>query len=779
MSASTDDVAHAPDDQVDRLAATLDRAQRELRTAEASADTRALLELAKGVLVERLHCGPAQAARQLRELATRSGRSELEFAADIVNNAARDRIAEATLEFPAIEPEPVVLRLRTAESGILAASDAQAVAESLLTHALAPLGAMGVAIWAAGSDSSLTLAGFAGFTAAEAQRWRYVPPGVATTARRALTDRHTIWFDTITGGDPVSIGYRETPGGGRVAVPATAGGRILGVLEICWPHPLPPQPTPIQRQVEALAELCAHTLESRPVELPGMDIRSRPEITELVALAESMLDSAMVLRPQLDERGQLVDFRIQHTNSAFVDPAGRARSAVTGALLLEAFPLSAAPNGIFAKVAQVHATGEPLRADQSAMTVLVDEVPVTMTVGMSISRHNDCVLLVLRMQDEAARLAGLLRHAQRLGRIGGFEENTLTGEITWSSQLYMLYGLAQGAAPIPLQQLASYAHPDDADAIGRLLRTLLHHRRPASTVFRLRQADGILRHTRVIAEPVLDADNRLLVIRGAYQDVSAQHWTEVALAATRDQLAQTELEAAEGNRLALRLQRAIMPTAQGVIDAPGLRVAVRYRPAESDHLVGGDWYDAVELPSKQILLSVGDIAGHGIDAATGMVALRNALRGLATTEAGPAQLLAWLNLVAHNLSEKVVATALCGIYDPKTQILRWARAGHLPPVLIRDQHASALPMISGILLGAVGEAVYAEGELHLQPGDTLLMYTDGLIERKDRALDDSVNDLLATAVEQPQTLEQRLDHLLTHSNADTDDDTCIVGIQLR
>ena len=195
---------------------------RAARRRARDADTRALLELAKGVLVERLHCGPAQAARQLRELAGRSGRSELEFAADIVNNAARDRIAEATLEFPAIDAEPV-LRMRTAESGILAASDAQAVAESLLAHALAPLGAVGVAIWAAGSDSSLTLAGFAGFTAAEAQRWRYVPPGVATTARRALTDRHTIWFDTITGGDPVSIGYRETPGGGRVAVPGHRG----------------------------------------------------------------------------------------------------------------------------------------------------------------------------------------------------------------------------------------------------------------------------------------------------------------------------------------------------------------------------------------------------------------------------------------------------------------------------------------------------------------------------------------------------------------------------
>ncbi|HEX3780207.1 MAG TPA: SpoIIE family protein phosphatase [Pseudonocardiaceae bacterium] len=795
MTAPTDPLGQSDVDsntQVGRLAAALDRAQRDLRGARAGADGKALIELAKGVLVERLHCGPVQAARQLAALAQRSGRSELEFAADIVNHAAQDRITETTYDTgreageevveqePDEQPQAVALRLRSAESGALAAGDSQAVAESLLAHALAPLGAVAVAIWAAGSDSSLTLAGFAGFTVAEAQRWHYVPPGVATTARQALTDRHAVWFDALTSTEPARIGYREVPGGGRVAVPASSGGRILGVLEICWPEVLSPQPTPIQRQVEALAELCAHTLESRPIELPGVDAqRGRPEVAELVDLADSLLDSVLVLRPQLDERGQLTDFRIQHTNSGFVDPAGRPRSAITGALLLEAYPMSAEQNGLFGKVAAVYETGQPFRAEQGALTILLDEVPVTVTVGLSISRHSDGVLLAIRVPDEASRFAGLLQHAQRLGRIGGFEENALTGEISWSSQLYALYGLAPSSQPIPLQQLGSYAHPDDADAIGRFLRTLLHHRRPASTVFRLRQSDDISRHSRVIAEPVLDADNRLLAIRGAYQDVSAQHWTEVALAATRDQLAHSEQEAAEGNRLALRLQRAIMPSAQDAIDKHGLRIAVRYRPAESDHLVGGDWYDAVELPSEQILLSVGDIAGHGIEAATGMVALRNALRGLATTEAGPAQLLTWLNLVAHNLADKVVATALCGLYDPKTRLLRWARAGHLPPVLIRGRHATSLPMISGILLGAVNEASYAEGEVSLEPGDTLLMYTDGLIERKDRALDDSIEDLLATAEYPATTLEARLDHLLTHSNADTDDDTCIVGIQLH
>lgn len=126
---------------------------------------------------------------------------------------------------------------------------------------------------------------------------------------------------------------------------------------------------------------------------------------------------------------------------------------------------------------------------------------------------------------------------------------------------------------------------------------MLRYRRPASVNLRLRRSDGITRHIRVVAEPVLDADQRLHAVRGAYQDISAQHWTEVALAATRDQLAHTEAESAERNRLALQLQHAIMPPTPPAIEAPGLRVAVRYRPAETESLVGGDWYDTVVLPS--------------------------------------------------------------------------------------------------------------------------------------------------------------------------------------
>lgn len=413
------------------------------------------------------------------------------------------------------------------------------------------------------------------------------------------------------------------------------------------------------------------------------------------------------------------------------------------------------------------------------LTAFIDDVPLTGVADASITRHGAALLLIWRIEDETARLAGLLQHAQRLGRIGGFEENFTTGEITWNGQLFSLYGLPAGASPVPLEALPGHAHPDDITSISRFLRTLMHYRREASVAFRLQRPDGVTRHIRIVAEPVQDADGSLFAVRGAYQDISAQHWTEVALAATRDQLAHTEAESAERSRLALQLQHAIMPPAPAPLDAPGIRIGVRYRPAESQALIGGDWYDSVVLPNRQVLLCVGDVAGHGIEAATGMVVLRNALRGLAVTGAGPAQLLTWLNAVAHHLTSDLTATAVCGIFDPDRRVLRWARAGHLPPILVRGARATAFPLAKGLLLGAVPNAEYTEEVVQLEAEDTVLMYTDGLVERRDTSMMDSLTQLLGLAQRESPSLESRLDRLLTHSRSDTDDDTCLVGVQVR
>ncbi|MER6354779.1 SpoIIE family protein phosphatase [Streptomyces sp. NPDC001634] len=770
------------------LAATVDRLSAEIRALREDREARVLVELAQGILVERLNCSPAEAARQLQRLASDARMALPELAAEIVNQAAPDATARAVAEARAAQATPgtgptaeektsgpqdggAALRLRTAEAAaILAGDDAQALARALLDRALRPLGATAAAVWSAAPDGSLTLAGEAGFGPAEAARWRYVPPGLGTPAQQAITEDRTLWITESGEALPPTIGGGSS--GTRAIVPAQGGGQWVGVLEVHWPgaHPT----LALQRQLDALAQLCALSLSDH-----GMESGGPPggAAAWLVGLLDGLLDSAALLRPVRDRDGRITDFMIEHTNERFTDPAGRPRGSLTGLPLLEAYPLFAGEGGLFERIKRVHSTGAPYRSQSTVLRFPGSPAPPAVVAVVGLARFGDVVLLSWRLPEGDARLADLLEHAQRVCRIGAFEESLTTGEITWTEQLFTLYGLPPGAAPVPLHQLSGHAHPDDTGAVGRFLRTVLHQREESAITFRLRRADGVVRHLRVVAEPLCDASGLLVAVRGAYQDISPHHWTEVALAATRDRLAGAEQQAAERRRLARQLQRAIMPPTAHPVYKAGLRVAVRYRPAEEDQRVGGDWYDAVVLPDGRVLLTVGDIAGHGIGAATGMIVLRNALRGLAITGAEPGRLLSWLNSVACCLTEQVTATVVCGLFDPAARTLRWANAGHVPPVLVSHGKAEALTPPDGVLLGAVDAASYGETRHELQRQDILLMYTDGLIERRDSSMEQALEQLLAAASRPEDDLEDYLDHLLSCDIADTDDDTCLIAVQ--
>jgi serine phosphatase RsbU (regulator of sigma subunit) len=257
--------------------------------------------------------------------------------------------------------------------------------------------------------------------------------------------------------------------------------------------------------------------------------------------------------------------------------------------------------------------------------------------------------------------------------------------------------------------------------------------------------------------------------------------TRVALAAAHDLLADSEQRAAEEHELALRLQRAIMPADVHLFETAGVDIAVRYRPAQAGYLVAGDWYDALQLPDGELLFVVGDIAGHGIDAVTGMVAARNTLRGLAATGPDPGKLLRRLNYAACQFTEGVTGTVVCGRYDPKTQLLRWARAGHLPPVLVRGRRAEVQPLPEGMLLGMELDAEYEQLTLQLMTGDTLLFYTDGLIERRAASISDALAEFAAAAVpDDPDAdVDSHVAQILASAASDTGDDACVLAVRIR
>lgn len=201
------------------------------------------------------------------------------------------------------------------------------------------------------------------------------------------------------------------------------------------------------------------------------------------------------------------------------------------------------------------------------------------------------------------------------------------------------------------------------------------------------------------------------------------------------------------HRASLALQHRLLPTA--TTDTPAAETAGIYRPAGGGAEIGGDWFDAIPLPSLRLALVVGDVAGHGLAATATMGRLRTAVRTLADLEIEPDELLTRLgDLVQHLTSEapgepqdSVGATCLYGIYDPVTCRCALASAGHPPPVVVRpDGTTQVVPVPAGPPLG-VGSLPFETTTITLEPGSCVALYTKGLVYRDDRDIDSGLRRL--------------------------------------
>ncbi|MFF4579478.1 SpoIIE family protein phosphatase [Streptomyces sp. NPDC001373] len=209
---------------------------------------------------------------------------------------------------------------------------------------------------------------------------------------------------------------------------------------------------------------------------------------------------------------------------------------------------------------------------------------------------------------------------------------------------------------------------------------------------------------------------------------------------------------------ALTLQRSL--TNHALPRVPGLELTGRYLPA-SDHDVGGDWYDVIQLPRGRTGLVIGDVMGHGIHAAAVMGQLRTAVRTLARHDVPPARMLRSLDAVVSDLGEDEMATCVYAVHDAATGGCVIARAGHPPPAVVApDGTVTFLRGPSGTPLGTGGRAFRTE-TVPLPPGSLLALYTDGLIEARDRDLDEGM-ERLARALGRPaRPLEELCDGILT------------------
>ncbi|MEV7996912.1 SpoIIE family protein phosphatase [Streptomyces sp. NPDC086077] len=228
---------------------------------------------------------------------------------------------------------------------------------------------------------------------------------------------------------------------------------------------------------------------------------------------------------------------------------------------------------------------------------------------------------------------------------------------------------------------------------------------------------------------------------------------------------------------AVTLQRSLLP--QELEQPDDLRIAVAYQPGGTEAAVGGDWYDVITLGGGRTALVIGDVMGRGVRAAAVMGQLRTAVRAYARLDLPPHEVLQLLDGLATEIDANQIATCVYAIHDPNEGRLVYASAGHLP-ILVRDENGTVLRADepNGPPLGT-GGWMHASGSVPLAPGSTAVLYTDGLVERRDADLDEGIEALqraLAGARGTPQVI---CDRLLRSAGvtADHDDDVAVLVLQ--
>ncbi|MGW2872251.1 SpoIIE family protein phosphatase [Kitasatospora sp. NPDC001225] len=261
--------------------------------------------------------------------------------------------------------------------------------------------------------------------------------------------------------------------------------------------------------------------------------------------------------------------------------------------------------------------------------------------------------------------------------------------------------------------------------------------------------------------------------RAPFDESDAATLKELAVRAALS-LDNARLHRAEA-RVATTLQRSMIPTRPPQI--PGVQIAHRYLPGDPKAEVGGDWFDAIQLPGSRVALVVGDVMGHGIHSAAAMGRFRTAMQTLAALDLPPGQLLRHLDNLAHKLGDDHLATCLYAVYDPINRTCELASAGHVPPVLVHpDGTGELLEIPAGAPIG-VGGVPFVAKTIDVSDGSMLVLCTDGLVEVRGGDIGAGLAALCGNLIDPRESPEQACDVVLRrlHSDDRKDDVALLVA----
>ncbi|MFD8889067.1 SpoIIE family protein phosphatase [Streptomyces sp. NPDC059566] len=660
----------------------------------------------------------------------------------------------------------------------LADARTTADAAALLHEALRrPVGVDGVMIYTLDGAGRLKLIGHSGIDEVLAAQWQDVPPLVGVAALEVINSGEPRWLEDPAR-DAVTYQLIGPPERWptRAWIPVAGEERVTGAVGFF-------------RKLRAPFGEGERALLQQAVRLCGGSLRvferrttspADPEVAAVQRIFDTVSGAAILLAPVRSPRGEVEDYRIEAAAPDSVDVAGRRGKELVGRRVLETYP-TVAGTPLWQGYLDALETGTTYDGEPFSYREVIAGVPETSVYSVRAARLGGRLIVSWVRHDTAAREIRRLTTMQRLGNLGWADWNLATDTIEWSDQVYAIFDRATDRGPMRLEELPKHLVPDDLPKLAGAVQRLLGEGSPIDHTFRIGTASGI-RHVRIVAEAETDAYGAPVEVHGFFQDLTPQRDTELALRESeRAVLVQRGVLQAE-RAIAARLQHALLPIPEQSIELVGLCVDIAYMPQDTGVNVGGDWYSAIELPDKSALFVVGDVAGHGLDAVGAMAQLRFTAKGMIITGSALPDAMRRLNtLLLHTAADQTATTAtmIMARYRPAERRLAWVRAGHLPPLLIRGGEARFLPLPEGNLLGASFDSVYVEETLQLEPGDHLLLYTDGLIEVPGETVDRGLARLAeAAATAMGGGFTEPLAQLLASLHPAGRDDVCVLDIKL-
>jgi sensor domain CHASE-containing protein len=498
-----------------------------------------------------------------------------------------------------------------------------------------------------------------------------------------------------------------------------------------------------------------------------------PALTSVIELATSGEGAALLyplVEPGADAvRGLLVTgVRVDRLQAAIERPLGDAVGDGLVASIVEAEEVVVGP----ALAATGRRAGHPVELPGRSWTVVVQSgAAPDLTVAWAIAAFGALVVAVLAalvivtarhqrtLSQSNERLAEGERRSRAMQEVAGRLARALSGDEVAAAVLAHLPAAVGGSAAVlgiaraDGQLEVQRAAPDDAGALavvgtGSLVEQALVDQQPAWLGSPMgwkddQPASELVGDGRALALLPLRADDVAGVLAVAYPRVHIFSDDERAVLETVGVLAGRALARGRRydteHRTAIAFQEAALPGALPSVS--GLTIAARYRPAAQGATVGGDWYDVLVLDDHRVALVVGDVVGHGMQAAAAMGRLRTAFHAIAALRPDPGAIVRAVSEQVSTIPHSFCTTVVCAIVDLEHGTLRWSRAGHPPPLVVQGERTEVLDAPGLPPLGVGLDLPDVVHERALDVGDVVVLYTDGVIERRGELIDLGVDRL--------------------------------------